>query len=188
MTRREELEAGMPAPQVIIKLKTGVKRDGTLLALEGETVIESGAYSGAVLTMSGVFLASVYQWPNFEVRGFEVLTHKPSIAAYRAPMAPQTVFAIDSHMEQIARALGLDPVEFRLRHLMQDGDLMANGQPWQSNGATQVPGAASPSTRSGRTARSGRPAAARTAAACAAPAWRSAAGCPACSRPAPRCG
>src|SRR5439155_14293571 len=122
MTRREELEAGMPAPQVIIRLKTGVKRDGTLMALEAETVLESGAFSGAVLTMGAVFIASVYQWPNFDVRGFEVLTHKPSIAAYRAPTAPQTFFAVDSHMQQIADALQLDPVEFRLRHMMQEGD------------------------------------------------------------------
>jgi CO/xanthine dehydrogenase Mo-binding subunit len=138
MTRREELEAGMPAPQVIIKLKTGVKRDGTLMALDAETVIESGAFSGAVLTMSAVFVSSVYQFPNFEVRAFEVLTHKPSIAAYRAPTAPHTFFAIDSQMQQMADALGLDPVEFRLRHLLKEGDPMANGQPWQSNGARQV--------------------------------------------------
>ncbi len=138
MTRREELDAGMPAPQVIITLKTGVKRDGTLMALDGETIIESGAFSGAVLTMSAVFVSSVYQFPNFEVRAFEVLTHKPSIAAYRAPTAPQTFFAIDSQMEQMARELGLDPVEFRMRHLMKEGDPMANGQPWQSNGAKQV--------------------------------------------------
>lgn len=138
MTRREELDAGMPAPQVIIRMKTGVKRDGTLMALEAETVLESGAFSGAVLTMGAVFIASVYKWPNFDVRGFEVLTHKPSIAAYRAPTAPQTFFAVDSHMQQIADALRLDPVEFRLRHMMQEGDPMANGQPWQSNGAKEV--------------------------------------------------
>jgi len=138
MTRREELEAGMPAPQVIIRLKTGVTRDGALMALEAETVIEAGAYAGAVLTMSAVFLASLYRWPNFVVRGFEVLTHKPSIAAYRAPTSPHTTFAIDSQMEQIAHALGLDPVEFRLRHLMNEGDPMAHGQPWQSNGARAV--------------------------------------------------
>jgi CO/xanthine dehydrogenase Mo-binding subunit len=138
MTRREELQAGMPAPQVIIRLKTGVKRDGTLMALEAETILESGAFSGAVLTMGAVFIASVYQWPSFDVRGFEVLTHKASIAAYRAPTAPQTFFAVDSHMEQIARALDLDSVEFRLRYLMKEGDPMANGQPWQSNGAKQV--------------------------------------------------
>ena len=137
MTRREELDAGMPAPQVIIKLKTGAKRDGSLTALDAETIIESGAYSGAVLTMSAVFVSSVYQFPNFEVRAFEVLTHKPSIAAYRAPTAPQTFFAIDSQMEQMARELGVDSVDFRMRHLMKEGDPMANGQPWQSNGAKQ---------------------------------------------------
>jgi len=138
MTRREELEAGMPAPQVIIKLKTGVKRDGTLMALEADTVLETGSFSGTVLAVSGVFLASLYKWPAFEVRGIEVLTNKPSVAAYRAPVAPQTIFAIDSHMEHIARTLKLDPVEFRKRHLMSPGDPMANGQPWQSNGAHQV--------------------------------------------------
>src|SRR5437588_511051 len=138
MTRREELEAGMPAPQVIIRLKTGVKRDGTLVAIDGEVVIESGAFSGAVLAVSGVFLASLYKWPAFDVRGFEVLTHKPSIAAYRAPVAPHTIFAIDSQMEQIARTIGEDPVAFRLRHLEREGDPMANGQPWLNNGGAEV--------------------------------------------------
>jgi CO/xanthine dehydrogenase Mo-binding subunit len=138
MTRREELQAGMPAPQVIIRLKSGVKKDGTLMAIEAETVLDTGAFSGTVLAVSGVFLASLYKWPAFEVRGTEVLTHKPSVAAYRAPVAPQTIFAIDSHMEQIAKALGVDSVEFRRRHLMVPGDPMANGQPWQSNGAMQV--------------------------------------------------
>src|SRR5438309_9823935 len=138
MTRREELVAGMPAPQVIIKLKTGVQRDGTLMALDGEIIIESGAFSGAVLAVGAVFLASLYKWPAFEVRGFEVLTHKPSIAAYRAPVAPHTIFAIDSHMEQIALVLGMDPVEFRLRHLQSEGKPMANNQPWLNNGAIEV--------------------------------------------------
>ena len=138
MTRREELQAGMPAPQVIIKLKTGVKRDGTLMALDAETVIDSGAYSGAVLAVSAVFLGSMYKWPSFDIRGFEVLTHKPSVAAYRAPVAPQTIFAIESQMEQIAHDLALDSVEFRMRHLIAPGDPMVNGQPWQSNGAKQV--------------------------------------------------
>jgi CO/xanthine dehydrogenase Mo-binding subunit len=138
MTRREELEAGMPAPQVIIRLKTGVQRDGSLVALQAETILDSGAFSGTVLAVSAVFLGSMYKWPAFDIKGFEVLTHKPSVAAYRAPVAPQTIFAIESHMAQIARALDLDPVEFRMRHLIQEGDAMVNNQPWQSNGAKQV--------------------------------------------------
>jgi CO/xanthine dehydrogenase Mo-binding subunit len=138
MTRREELEAGMPAPQVIIRLKTGAKRDGTLMALEAETVLESGAFSGTVLAVSAVFLGSLYRWPAFDIKGSEVLTHKPSVAAYRAPVAPQTIFAIDSQMEQMAHALGLDPVEFRRRHLSRPGEPMVNNQPWASNGAHEV--------------------------------------------------
>src|SRR5205823_5952134 len=137
MSRREELIAGMPAPQVIIRLKTGVKRDGTLMALDGESIIESGAFAGAILATSCIFLASFYKWPSFDVRAYEVLTHKPSIAAYRAPTAPHTFFAVDSQMEQIARELGLDAVEFRLRHVQREGDPMANGQPWPNNGAAE---------------------------------------------------
>ena len=138
MTRKEELEAGMPAPQVIIRLKTGVKRDGSLMALEAETVLESGAFSGTVLAVSAVFLGSLYKWPAFDIKGSEVLTHKPSVAAYRAPVAPQTIFAIDSQMEHLARALDLDPIEFRKRHLSRPGEPMANNQPWASNGAHEV--------------------------------------------------
>src|SRR6195256_331183 len=138
MTRREELEAGMPAPQVIIRLKTGAKRDGTLMALEAETVLESGAFSGTVLAVSSVSLGSLYKWPAFDVKGSEVLTHKPSVAAYRAPVAPQTIFAIDSQMEQLARALGVDSAEFRARHLSHPGEPMVNNQPWASMGAPEV--------------------------------------------------
>jgi CO/xanthine dehydrogenase Mo-binding subunit len=138
MTRREELEAGMPAPQVIIRLKTGVKRDGTLMALEAESVLETGAFSGTVLAVAAVFLGSLYRWPAFDIKGSEVLTHKPSVAAYRAPVAPQTIFAIDSQMEHLARELGLDPVEFRARHLSRPGEPMVNNQPWASNGAHEV--------------------------------------------------
>jgi len=138
MTRREELEAGMPAPQVIIRLKTGAKRDGTLMALEAETVLETGAFSGTVLAVSAVFLGSLYKWPAFDIKGSEVLTHKPSVAAYRAPVAPQSIFAIDSQMESLARALRLDPAEFRARHLSHPGDPMANNQPWASMGAPEV--------------------------------------------------
>jgi len=138
MTRREELEAGMPAPQVIIRLKTGARKDGTLTALEAETVLESGAFSGTVLAVSAVFLGSLYKWPAFDIKGSEVLTHKPSVAAYRAPVAPQSIFAIDSQMDAMARALGVDPVSFRARHLSHPGDPMANNQPWASMGAPQV--------------------------------------------------
>src|SRR6185369_3181232 len=137
MTRREELEAGMPAPQVIIRLKTGAKKDGTLMALDAATTLEAGAFSGAALAINAVMLASFYQWPNFEYRGREVLTNKPSIAAYRAPTAPHTFFALDCQMEALAQMLGLDPIAFRERHMSHQGDRMTQGAPWASHGALE---------------------------------------------------
>ena len=119
--------------------------------------------------------------------GFEVLTHKPSIAAYRAPVAPQTIFAIDSHMEQLAHAIGADPVEFRLRHLQREGDKMASGQRVAQQRRRRGADAASRSIRCGRSAPNGRRAA-RRAAACAGRGYRSAAGSAVFSRPAPPCG
>ncbi|MFN8526863.1 MAG: xanthine dehydrogenase family protein molybdopterin-binding subunit [Chloroflexota bacterium] len=138
MSRREELEAGMPAPQVIIKLKTGAKKDGTLTAISVDTTLESGAISGAVLTINAVMTGSFYQFPNLEYTGREVLTHKTSIAAYRAPTAPHTFFAVESHMEQLAKKLGLDPIEFRLRSMSKAGDPMTHGQSWAPHGAAEA--------------------------------------------------
>ena len=140
---------------IITPQDRGRRSDGTLVALDAETVIESGAFSGAVLAVSAVFLGSMYKWPAFDIRGFEVLTHKPSVAAYRAPVAPQTIFAIESHMEQIARTL-----EPRSRRVPSpppdpgrrpDGERPALAEQWRQAGA----GARRRSTRSGQSGRPG---------------------------------
>ena len=74
-------------PRVAVK-SVEVVDPRTLVPLDAETVIDSGAFSGAVLAVSAVFLGSMYKWPSFDIRGSEVLTHKPSVAAYRAPGSP----------------------------------------------------------------------------------------------------
>ena len=91
-------------------------------------------------------------------------------------------------MEQIARDARLDSVEFRMRHLIQEGDPMANGQPWQSNGAKQVLRAHRRASALEEPGSSGPPSGKRRPRRCAARAWRSAAGSAGSSRPAPPCG
>lgn len=137
-TRSEELIAATPAPETIVELKTGVKRDGTLVALKARAVMDTGCFPGGPLNNVCMLVAGLYQFQNFDVEGVEVLTHKPSQAAYRAPGAPHGVFAIESQMDAIARALGLDRMELRLRHCIKDGDLMPHGRPWPQNGMRQV--------------------------------------------------
>ena len=123
------------------------------MALEAETILDSGAFSGAVLTMSAVFLGSLYKWPSFDVRGFEVLTHKPSVAAYRAPTAPQTIFADRlAHGADRPRARprpGRVPAAPPHAGRRSDGERPALAEQRGQAGAAR----GSPSTRSGRAAR-----------------------------------
>jgi CO/xanthine dehydrogenase Mo-binding subunit len=134
MTRTEEFLSTTPAPPAVIELKVGARRDGTLTALEGRAVFDAGAYAGAPLGIALLLIGSYYQVPNIELRGYEVLTHKPGNGAYRAPGAVQGTFAIESLMDELARATGQDPIDLRLRNASRPGDPMVTGQPWPRMG------------------------------------------------------
>jgi CO/xanthine dehydrogenase Mo-binding subunit len=137
MTRTEEFLSTTPAPPAVIELKVGARRDGTLTALEGRAVFDAGAYAGAPLGIALLLIGSYYRVPNIELRGYEVLTHKPGNGAYRAPGAVQGTFAIESVMDEVARATGLDPIDLRLRNASRPGDPMVTGQPWPRMGLVE---------------------------------------------------
>jgi CO/xanthine dehydrogenase Mo-binding subunit len=137
MTRTEEFLSTTPAPPAVIELKIGSRRDGTLTALEGRAVFDAGAYAGAPLGIALLLMGSYYQVPNVELRGYEVLTHKPGNGAYRAPGAVQGTFAIESVMDELARTTGIDPIELRLRNASRPGDPMVTGQPWPKMGLVE---------------------------------------------------
>lgn len=130
LSRMEEFFAGTPAPQAIITAKIGARRDGTLVALQARLVFDSGAEPGTPLNVAALLLGGYYRFPHLEIEGFEALTHKVPVGAYRGPGAVQATFAIESLVDCLARALGLDPVEFRLKNIVQEGDPMPNGRPW----------------------------------------------------------
>jgi CO/xanthine dehydrogenase Mo-binding subunit len=130
LTRHEDLTSATPAPQAVFDLKAGMKRDGTLVALQARAVYDSGAFPGASMAIGCIMLGGYYRCPNLEIQGFEVLTNKVSVGAYRAPAVPSATFAIDSHMDIMARELGLDPLEVRLKNAVQEGDLLPGDRPY----------------------------------------------------------
>jgi CO/xanthine dehydrogenase Mo-binding subunit len=138
LSRSEELVASTPAPDTIIELKTGAKRDGTLLALKARVIMDSGSFPGSPVNVCGLIVGGFYRFESIDIEGIEVLTHKPSQAAYRAPGAFQGTFAIESQMDALAEALGLDRLELRLKNCIVPGDPMPNNQPWPTNGMRQV--------------------------------------------------
>jgi CO/xanthine dehydrogenase Mo-binding subunit len=130
LTRTEEFLATTPAPAAVLELATGARRDGQLLALRARITFDAGAFGGAPLGLAALMLGASYRFPHLDVRGWEVLTHKPGCGAYRAPGAVQAAFAMESQLDELARALGVDPLELRLRNAVAEGDLMPNGTPW----------------------------------------------------------
>jgi CO/xanthine dehydrogenase Mo-binding subunit len=138
LTRSEEFQTATPAPQSVIEVTVGARRDGTLAALRATLLFDSGALPGAPISIAALLLGGVYRVPHLEVRAREVLTHKPPVGAYRAPGAPQAAFALESMIDDLARALREDPLEFRLRNVSREGDPMPNGERWPRIGLEEV--------------------------------------------------
>jgi CO/xanthine dehydrogenase Mo-binding subunit len=99
-------------------IKTGVKKDGTIVARTGKVIYDTGAYSGFG-AMAGArctnMLGGWYLMPNVHIDGYVVYTNKQVCGPVRGPGGPQAAFAVESHMDSIAAKLGMDPVEFRLK-------------------------------------------------------------------------
>ncbi len=129
-TRTEELSAGNPAPQSIITLKLGAKRDGTLVAMQGTVIFDTGAYAGSAVFLGGLLLGSNYRCPNYDFRCYEVMTNKVGVGAYRAPAAPQATFALESSVDELCQKLAMDPVAFRLKNGLKEGDPGVDHRPW----------------------------------------------------------
>ena len=133
MTYAEELTAGDPRHPSLVRLKSGVKKDGTLVAREAEVIFNSGAYAafkpGEIPNLGGATHATgVYRIPNYAIRSYGVYTNSVPCGYYRAPGQPQVVFAVESHTDLIAKELGMDPLDLRLKNLLRDGDKLPGGR------------------------------------------------------------
>ncbi len=138
LTRSDEFRTATPAPQSSFEVRLGAKRDGAIVAIQARLLFDAGALPGAPLNIAALMLAGMYQSPCLDVQGREVLTHKVPVGAYRAPGAPQAAFALESVLDELARALGHDPIELRLRNASKGGDPMPNGETWPRIGLREA--------------------------------------------------
>ncbi len=115
----------------VLRYKTGVKRDGSITARQVTIHWNGGAYAdqSASLVMAGVARAiGPYRIPNVWVDSYGVYTNLPPAGAYRGAMSSQTTWAYESQMDMIARRMGFDPFDFRLKNLLRDGDEFSTGE------------------------------------------------------------
>jgi CO/xanthine dehydrogenase Mo-binding subunit len=129
--REEDMAATTKRHPSRTRHRTAISRDGRLLAMDIEFVIDGGAYatlSSVVLSRGTIHAAGPYRCDNVRVRSTAVATNTPPHGAFRGFGAPQSLFALERHMNKAARAAGLSPEEFRRRNLLRQGDTTATGQ------------------------------------------------------------
>lgn len=139
----EELYAMNPRHESTMRIKAGVKRDGTLTAWEAETYFNSGAYGGYKpvpgSNLGGIAeIAGPYNIPHLQLDAYQVYTNTVPCGFHRSPGEVQGIFAGESHMDILAREIGMDPVEFRLKNVIHNGDATPVGHKYLDVKAEEV--------------------------------------------------
>jgi CO/xanthine dehydrogenase Mo-binding subunit len=129
--RAEDMAATTKRHPSRTRHRTAVTRDGRLLAMDISFVIDGGAYatlSSVVLSRGTIHAAGPYDCPNVRIRSQAIATTAPPHGAFRGFGAPQSIFALERHMNKVAAAVGLPPEEFRRRNFLRKGSTTATGQ------------------------------------------------------------
>ena len=138
-TRSEDFAAGNPAPALVIDLKLGAHADGTFAALQAKVLIDNGAFTdSAPSALAGGRLSGPYRWQAWDVLALGVRTNRFNAGAYRAPTTPQSTFALESLVDELALKLERDPVELRRLNVAERGDRRFDGTLWPEIGLEQV--------------------------------------------------
>ena len=137
---REEVFLTAHCHASVVKIKTGVKRDGTIIARQVEGIYDTGAYAltGPSTTKNGGEVAGgPYRIAHQNLTTYCVYTNTPPTGPYRGFGVPQVCWAYESQMDDIARRLGIDPLELRLKNLVQEGDVFVTGDKLVSVGIAE---------------------------------------------------
>ena len=137
MTREDVFRATGPASGTINTIKIGANLDGRIVALYAKLMYEAGAYPGSPLGAGSMCIFAPYDVENILIDGFEVVVNRPRVAAYRAPGAPQAMFAGECALDELALKLKMDPLDLRLKNAAKEGTRAAYGPTFGAIGLTK---------------------------------------------------
>ncbi len=127
MNREEVFRASGPTSGAKVWVKIGAKKNGKIVAGEAILKYQAGAFQGSPVQPGCMCAFAPYDLENVKVVGFDVVTNRPKVAAYRAPGGPISEYAVESVVDEIAEKLGLDPIEMRLKNAAKEGTKAAYG-------------------------------------------------------------
>lgn len=138
MTREAVFQATGPTSATYNRIKIGAMRDGTIVAADAYLAYAAGAYPGSPVGAGVQCAFGPYYIENQRIDGYDIVTNGPKSAAYRAPGAPASEFAVEATINELSESLGIDPVELRLKNAIKEGNPNAAGVPMPRIGAEEV--------------------------------------------------
>lgn len=127
MTREDVFRATGPTSGAVIEVKIGATKDGTITAAQAVLKYQAGAFPGSPLNPGLMCAFAMYDLANVDVLGYDVVSNRPKVAAYRAPGAPISSFAAESAIDDLARKLNMDPIDLRLKNAAKQGSKTVYG-------------------------------------------------------------
>ena len=138
MTREAVFQATGPTSATYNRIKLGAMRDGRVIAADAYLAYAAGAYPGSPVGAGVQCAFGPYYFENQRIDGFDVVTNGPKSAAYRAPGAPASEFAVEATLNELAERLNIDPIELRILNATEEGKPTAAGAPFPRIGAKEV--------------------------------------------------
>jgi CO/xanthine dehydrogenase Mo-binding subunit len=138
MTREEVFRGSGPTSGAAVTVKIGAKKDGTIVAAQQVLKFQAGAFAGSPIGPGCMCGFAMYDIPHVDVVGYDVVSNRPKVAAYRAPGAPITSFAVESLMDELALKLGIDALTLRVKNAATNGTKTHYGPTHVNIGYTAV--------------------------------------------------
>ena len=142
MTREEVFRATGPTSGAVVEVKLGATRDGKITAAQAVLKYQAGAFPGSPVQPGCMAAFAMYDLQNVSVTGYDVVSNRPKVAAYRAPGAPIASFGVESCVDELAHTLGMDPIALRQRNAARDGTRAAYGPTFRDIGYVETLAAA----------------------------------------------
>jgi len=138
MTREEVFRGTGPTSGAVVEVKLGAKKDGTIVAAQQVLKFQAGAFAGSPIGPGCMCGFALYDIENIDVLGYDVVSNRPKVAAYRAPGAPITSFGVESCLDDLALKLGIDPLTLRVKNAAKNGTKTHYGPTHANIGFEQV--------------------------------------------------
>ena len=121
LSRSEVFRGTGPVSGTSYKIKMGVNKDGRITAAQGELIFQTGIFTGSMYFNAPNAMFTRYNLENVYIESFEVVSNRPKVNSFRAPCVPQIVFGVEGVIDELARKIGMDPIDLRLKNAATEG-------------------------------------------------------------------